>query len=551
MTFYAISALVNAVTSSFLGTFVLYKKRTRANVYFFLFSLSVALWSLSYFIWQISSTANDAVLWLKILTDFSAFIPFFYFKFTITFLGIANKILNKIIAYIGILLVIFFITISPTRLMVFDVTQKLSFKFWPDAGDMYWIFIYMFGLFAAYSMILYWKAYKKEESRDRKAQIKFLLLGTGLGFFGGATNFPLWFDIPIPPFGNILVSLYVLFTAYAILKYHLLNIKILTAQFVSLTIVIVSFVQVINSRDLTSFFVNVLIFIALVILAGFLIHNIETENKRKEELQFMADKLSRANDQLRKLDNAKSEFISIASHQLRTPLTAIKGFLSLLLEGSYGKIEKDKKDVLNKVYLSNERLISLVEDLLNLSRIESGRMQYDFEKVDIIPICKEIYDTFVIRAKERKLKLECEKPKGKIPEVMTDRNKIREVVSNLVDNAIKYTPKGSVTIRIKLVDDHVQISVADTGIGVPKEELPYLFQKFSRGKDVSRLNTGGTGLGLHVGKRIIENLHGKVWIESPGANQGSTFIVELPTNLTKEEMEDTTGQNTKEKEAGK
>ncbi|HHE45860.1 MAG TPA: HAMP domain-containing histidine kinase, partial [Candidatus Moranbacteria bacterium] len=250
-----------------------------------------------------------------------------------------------------------------------------------------------------------------------------------------------------------------------------------------------------------------------------------------ERLQMMADRLAVANDKLRKLDNAKSEFISIASHQLRTPLTAIKGFVSLLLEGSYGKISAEVKRVLNEVYTSNERLIELVEDLLNISRIESGRIEYNFEEVDLKKLCQEIMDTFVIRSKEKHLKLALDLPSDSLPEVLTDRNKIREVISNLVDNALKYTPKGWVKIKVVKIKNDVQISITDTGIGINKKEFPFLFSKFSRGKDINRINVGGTGLGLYVSRKIVEDLHGKIWVESRGENQGATCFVELPIKL--------------------
>ncbi len=255
-------------------------------------------------------------------------------------------------------------------------------------------------------------------------------------------------------------------------------------------------------------------------------------NKR---LQMMADRMAVANDQLRKLDNAKSEFISIASHQLRTPLTAIKGFISLLLEGSYGEISKDVRETLNKVYLSNERLIGLVEDLLNISRIESGRIEYKFEKIKLEDVCQEIMDTFVIRAKEKHLKIELKLPENPLPKILTDKKKIREVISNLVDNALKYTPKGWVKVTLLQVANKIQIRVSDTGIGIPAEEIPHLFAKFSRGKDISRINTGGTGLGLYVGKKMVESLHGKIWVESKGVNLGSVFIIEIPIEVKEEE----------------
>ncbi|MEI8343536.1 MAG: HAMP domain-containing sensor histidine kinase [Candidatus Moraniibacteriota bacterium] len=271
-------------------------------------------------------------------------------------------------------------------------------------------------------------------------------------------------------------------------------------------------------------------------------------SERKEQLQHMADSLAIANDQLRKLDNAKTEFISIASHQLRTPITAVKGFVSLILEGSYGEIGAGVQGALEKVYISSERLVALIEDLLNVSRIESGRMAFVFEKANVGKLLKELYDNFVLVAKEKKFYLELKLSETPLPEIVMDYAKIRELVSNFIDNALKYTEKGGVTIKAELKDEGVvidengfviagkksqfgkmvRITVSDTGIGIPKEEIPYLFKKFSRGKDVSRLHVGGTGLGLYVGKAIAENHHGQVWVESDGKGLGSRFIIEIP-----------------------
>jgi len=283
----------------------------------------------------------------------------------------------------------------------------------------------------------------------------------------------------------------------------------------------------------------------------FLIKSVKAEIRRKEELQELTEKLAIANDQLRKLDNAKSEFISIASHQLRTPLTAIKGYASLILEGTYGKVESNIAEPINKIYASNERLVQLVEELLNISKIESGKMEFNFEKKKVEDIIRDLSDTFVILAKDKKLYFNIEFPSESIPEIEVDTSKIREVISNLIDNSIKYTRRGGVTVKVGLLKDitwsvkHrsekletikgdiVRIVVSDTGIGIRKDDLPYLFAKFSRGKDTKRLHANGTGLGLYVGRNIIEAHHGRIWAESDGPEKGSRFIIELPLNQPK------------------
>jgi signal transduction histidine kinase len=231
------------------------------------------------------------------------------------------------------------------------------------------------------------------------------------------------------------------------------------------------------------------------------------------------------------LDNAKSDFIAIASHQLRTPLTAIKGFVSLLIEGSYGEVEPKQLKVLKNIYASNQKLVGLVDDLLNISRMETGRMEFTPVPCQMETICQGIIDSFTSTAKECGLNLEYKKPKTALPELIIDGDKVREVISNMLDNAIKYTPRGDVKLKIEQIADNIRVTVSDTGIGVLDTEMPYLFTKFSRGKDTKRLNATGIGIGLYVDKFIIEAQGGRIWAESDGGEKGSRFIIELPIKL--------------------
>ncbi len=265
--------------------------------------------------------------------------------------------------------------------------------------------------------------------------------------------------------------------------------------------------------------------------------NIKLKRKIKEatkDLREVNKKLLLANQKLRVLDQAKSEFISIASHQLRTPLTSIKGFISLLLEGSYGKISKKIQIVLEKIYISNERLINLVEDLLNISRIESDKISFNFVLNDIEKTIRETLETFKIMAKSRNIELSFQnQTHQKIPPFYFDKPKIQEVISNLVDNSFKYTNQGFIKVFLRDMGKTIQVEVRDTGIGIDPRELPTLFQKFMRGKETSKLYTEGTGLGLFVCKKIIEAHRGKIWAESKGKNKGSRFIFELRKDLKK------------------
>jgi signal transduction histidine kinase len=250
----------------------------------------------------------------------------------------------------------------------------------------------------------------------------------------------------------------------------------------------------------------------------------------QEKVDEQTAELKKAYDDLKILDKAKSEFISIASHQLRTPLTAIKGYVSLIKENSYGKVPKKMEKPLDSVYISNERLIKLVNDLLNLSRIEAGKVELKSEKTSIEKIIESIIDELQNIAKNKGLKLIWEKPKKEFPKVFVDTDKIRHAIFNLVDNAIRYTDAGSIIINMEIKDKKLEISVKDTGRGISREDLTKLFNSFSRGSAGKTIHTEGVGLGLYIAKSFTEMHNGKVRAESEGEGKGSVFTIELPIN---------------------
>lgn len=250
--------------------------------------------------------------------------------------------------------------------------------------------------------------------------------------------------------------------------------------------------------------------------------------KLKKEIKKATQYLVVANQRLMRLDQAKSEFISIASHQLRTPLTIIKGYVSMMLEGDFGELKLKQKDSLNKVYESGERMIQLVNNLLNISRIEAGHLEFNYETVNFENIVNNIVDDLKKTIKQKKLRLDYIKLPEQLPLVKIDLEKIRQVLINLIDNAIKYTKQGSITVSLKAINQKIQFCVSDSGVGISKNDLPKLFKKFSRGKTISRIHTEGTGLGLYVARKMVEAHNGKIWAESKGENRGSQFYFQLP-----------------------
>lgn len=244
-------------------------------------------------------------------------------------------------------------------------------------------------------------------------------------------------------------------------------------------------------------------------------------------------KLQAANAELQRFDDAKSEFLSIASHQLRTPTTIIKGYISMIREGSFGKVPKKLKETLDKVQDATERLLNLIENLLDISRIEAGRLEFDMQPTDLGKIARELTEEFAKKAQEKKLKLEYFAP-ADLPSVKADPQKAKEVASNLVDNAVKYTSKGEISIGLHQEGTSVVFSVSDSGQGIKATEIGRLFNKFSRGDDMTTIHPEGTGLGLYFARVVVENMGGRIWAESPGKGRGSKFSFSLPlTDKTK------------------
>ncbi len=544
------SHIPTALMALALGFFVFLKSRKDLAVrLFFLATLLFVLWSgIDLILWSSPDSRKTMFFW-SLINFVENLVTVFTLYFAYVFIEKKDIGFKLKVLFASLFLPYIFLLPSVYNITGFDAIMCEA-----NQGSLVKYFYFLEILFLL-TLIVYLVRKIISTKGEEKKKVAYFSVGVilFLSSFSGAnlagslaallnpSNPDNWKIIQYGLFG---MPVFMGFLVYIIVKYKAFHIKLLEAQ----TLIVAQIILIASMLTFASSVMNrTLIGVTLLLTAimGWnLVRSVKKEIAlrealevssaelvgRKEELQMMADRLSASNDQLRSLDNAKSEFISIASHQLRTPLTSIKGFLSLLLEGSYGSLAEKHLDVLNKVYISNERLIALVEDLLNVSRIESGRMEFSFDKWDLDKICHEVMDTFAIRAKNNELYLEYLPPETPVPEVTIDGVKVREVISNMVDNALKYTLKGhgGVKLILQQAGDFARITVADTGIGIPKTELPYLFAKFSRGKDTSRLNTGGTGLGLYVGRSMIESNGGKIWAESDGQDRGSRFIIEIP-----------------------
>jgi len=321
--------------------------------------------------------------------------------------------------------------------------------------------------------------------------------------------------------GTYSLIFFIFFTTVAIIRYRLFEIRIVLTSLLVGAIAILLSANVADSQTNFEYIWKVALLIAFLLFGYLLIKSVLNEIKRREELQRLYEEVDR-------LSRSKSEFISIASHQLRTPLTAIKGYISMVLDKTYGEVPKSITKALKNVGASNERLIKLVNDLLSISRIEAGRMEIKMENLSVEDIITSVVEELKNIVKEKGLYLKFEKPKIALPKILIDGDKIRQVILNLTDNAIKYTRGGGITIKLEIENLKLKIIVSDTGEGMTKEEMSKMFESFSRGSAGTRLYTEGAGLGLYIAKKFVEIHKGKIWTESQGRGKGSTFYIELP-----------------------
>lgn len=227
----------------------------------------------------------------------------------------------------------------------------------------------------------------------------------------------------------------------------------------------------------------------------------------------------------------KTEFITVAAHQLRTPISGIKWALESILKEEFGALSGEQKAPLAEALRTTEKLVRLIDDLLDVAKIEEGKFGYEFEKSDLISLIQEILEQVEPFAKEKGVKLIFYRPETAVPPLFMDRRRVGLVVQNLLDNAIKYNVKnGEARVRVELLKDkpYVQVSVEDTGVGIAEKDFPRIFSKFFRAENVIRLDPEGSGLGLYISRNIVKRHGGEIWVKAV-EKRGATFTFVLPT----------------------
>ncbi len=250
-------------------------------------------------------------------------------------------------------------------------------------------------------------------------------------------------------------------------------------------------------------------------------------NRTEKELRRHRQHLKEANIRLKEFDRLKSMFIATMSHELRTPLNSIIGFTTIILQGMVGKITDEQRKQLLIVKNSSHHLLELINDVIDVSKIEADQIALVIEQFDLFDLMQEIKDSFTAASEEEGIKMSLRITDGLI--IKGDKRRTKQVIMNLVSNAIKFTDRGKIAIAAAKKDNSMELSVSDTGIGIKKEDMKLLFEPFSRIRVNGRLSVEGTGLGLYLSKKIADHLHGQLKAEST-YEKGSKFTLTLPLN---------------------
>ena len=526
------SSLLACIGGVILGVLVLLKaKRSLANTFFSLMSICLSLVAGANYFSLTSKDSEDATLfWIRAVMFLVPFLMFFLYYFALSYLNdkfVLNKKKLFFLSFITILLAI----INCTSLTYLSVKISDTGVIIPQTGfglllNGFYI-LPIFGL----SIVSMVKNAKISEITNRKKinfALYFFLISFGIQIFTSFIIVALFNFTTLVPVGNFLIFLFIVMITISIFQLKFFEMNLIGSMSFVIILSILIFAEIFTAQGYQAIIYKILVFLSVSFVGYQFIKNIKIEAEQKKEIELLADKLKKANDDLKELDQTKSNFLSMASHELNTPLSAIEGYLSMIIEeGIGGKLNKVHKEYLTKVFTSSKRLAHLVHDLLNVSRIEQNRIHLIYDKGNIDKIIKQAISEVKPNIDEQHHKL-IYTPNKNIPETWSDVDRVTEIVINLLGNAVKYTnPGGKIEINSEVKEDKILVSVKDNGIGISEEAQDKIWGKFDQG-NMTRDQRKGTGLGLYIVKNLVELHKGEVWVESQGEGKGSTFYFTLP-----------------------
>ncbi len=499
-------------------------KRSITNRTFFVFAFWNVIWGISNYL-EYRFTTEGATLWaLRFHLFLSTWYAFLFFRLAYVFPDERRTFPRWYrIAFVPLVVATSILTLTPyvfsgleSTIQVGQVTRAA-----PGPGMALFVLV-AFGALVLGIGILFKRIWKV--SGVQRIQSLVLFIGMTL-----TACLILVFNVVLPnmfdnlsfiPLAALFLLPFVAFTAYAIRVHRLFDVKVFSSAVLVFLLAIFTFAEIVFADSLSLIIFRSGIFALVLIFGVNLLRGVFHEVDQRERIQKLAQELEMYNEQL-------SEFMSLATHEIRNPATFIKGYTASALEGDLGELTPELKDGMQKLYIRANDIIHLGNQYLNKSKIELHQLKYEFVKTDMKVLVGDLAREFMPASEQEGLTIEVKMDEGKDYTIDADTGKIKEVVANLIDNAVKYTEQGTITVGLTRDDAHVHVSVTDTGVGIAEDVIPKLFQKFSRA-DAEKANILGTGLGLYLAKIFVEAHHGAITVHSEGKNKGSTFTLELP-----------------------
>jgi len=510
--------LVVSITNVVIGLIILLRQRHQlASLAFVFFTVGISFWAMTNAFFQVTTNTFWGMIFALSAYYAGIVIALPFYSFAVNFPKSQSldkqQRLRKILWIYGIVWGIV-ITVPGLTLqsVVYDPIGRII------TGPGFTFYGLSALLFLGSGVVVLWRKRKFAIDPIERRQISLILMSVVI-----PTVFGMTFNIILPFFNNyslvwlgpdftlILVGL----MAYAIIKHNLFNIQLLATEIFTTLLGLGLVVELISSKSVSELFVRIIILLIFLFIASQLIRSVYAEVKAKDALQ--------------RLLEVKTDFIQAASHQLRTPLTAIRGVLTMQYEGDYDDIsDADRKILQYKLLQSVDRLTNIVNDLLRSAELENG-LTGEFKSGQVEPLVQQAIDTLEPNFKKKQIQFNYKLPTTPLPRFSMRASYLQQVFLNLLDNAERYTPEGGkVTAKLYQEDQTIIFTVTDSGIGISAEDRKTIFTKFGRSESAKAAQPIGTGLGLYIVKQIVEQHGGTIAVDSAGEGQGSTFTVRLP-----------------------
>jgi signal transduction histidine kinase len=518
--YYSISLLLGGFTALLSGFVVfIHNRRNIENKAWLYSNLTSAIWSFGYF--STITASNHTVAYYSdwVLHSAAVFIPVFYLLSVLSITGeyYTHKVHVVVTALIGFV----FLVMVPTKLFVKDVIPKAHFNYVPDAGPAYIYFTIFFFAVVVYTLYFVFKKLRQVTDPVQKARLKYIIIFTIFGFGGGGSVFFLTFNINILPYPLILFSIYPLVSGYAIFRYQLFDVKVITTELIVFIFWIFLLIRVFISNSFNDAIVSTVFLVFMIVVGILLIRSVIKEVKLREQVEKLAEDLQKAN-------LGQSNLIHFMNHQVKGRFGNAKNIFAELLTDDYGTMPEDALPLLRKGLEETNMGVDYVQSILHGASAENGTLPYEMADMNFKDLVEEVFAKQKDYAENKGLKISLDVKNGDYL-IKGDVTQLGEAVKNLIDNSINYTMQGSIDVSLE-AKDYIKLTIKDTGVGISPEDKPKLFKSGGRGENSLKINVNSTGYGLAFVKGVVDAHKGRVWAESEGANKGSIFYMELPKN---------------------